>query len=251
MSAGSVRNPGSTKRPRAAVMLASAAVALLAAVSAGCGGGISHRGHASPTPDGTQLGSLLDRARLPAGWVVFRAQEGGGPESNSGPQLDPAVGPSGSDDSCNDAFGFLASPGDVIGWWSVSNAVLSVQTRTAAGAPVAALAFLYIAAYQPAGDAARTLSMVTSLAARCRSFTASFGPATVSVRAVAGIGSQGLLLTWTAQTAGGTDTAQDLLAATGRYVIGVNTSSAGDDMASQATVEQFGRWLARLVAQHG
>jgi hypothetical protein len=197
------------------------------------------------TPDGTQLGSLLSQARLPAGWALIT---GGVPKQNSGPYLRTVLGPQHHLDNCN-VMTFAPSAYDFTNWWSVSDASLSIEAPADANVPTMDVV---VAAYQPASDAARTLSMATSLAAGCKSFTDLTGNSTtVSAQTVPGIGSQCLYLVSTAQTKAGTLVGQVLLAATGRYVVGVDTSTGTSAPVSQATMEQFGTWLVGVVNSAG
>jgi hypothetical protein len=196
-------------------------------------------------PDGTQLASLLSPARLPAGWDLTT---GGVPQENSGPYLHAVLGLKYLVHNCN-VMTFAASAYGFINWWSVSSASLDIEAPASANVPIVNV---IVGAYQPSSDAARTLQMATSLAASCKSFTDVTGNSTtVSAQTVPGIGSQSLYLTSTAQTSAGTEVGQVLLAVTGRYVVGVDTSSASSGPVSQATMEQFGTWLVNLVNSAG
>jgi hypothetical protein len=204
--------------------------------SAGSGGG--------QTPNGTQLGSLLKKAQLPAGWQQATGTQ---PELDSGPNLNPVLGPGSQAHDCS-VMSFTSSAAYFTDWWAASNATLTVQESQNPGNIVD----LTIAAYQPASDAAQTLAMATSLAGSCKSFTdASGNSVTVAAQSAPGIGSQSLYLTSTGQTAAGTMVGQLLLASTGRYVIVVNTNSVTSGPIGQATVEQLGMWLAGVAKSAG
>jgi len=143
---------------------------------------------------------------------------------------------------------FSASAAYFTNWWAVSNATLTVQQAQNPGNIVD----LTIAAYQPASDAAQTLSYASGLAGSCKSFTDSSGNSvTVAAQPVPGVGSQSLYLTSTGHTDAGTMVAQVLLAVTGRYVIVVNTDTGTSGPISPATVQQFGSWLAALAKSAG
>lgn len=196
------------------------------------------------TPNGTELGALLKRGQLPAGWVQATGTQ---PELDSGPNLNPVLGPSSQAHDCS-VMSFNSSAAYFTDWWAASNATLTVQESQDPGN----VEDLTIAAYQPASDAAQTLSYATSLAGSCKSFTDSSGNSvTVAAQPAPGIGSQSLFLTSTGQTSAGTIVAQVLLAATGRYVIVVNTDTGTSGPISQTTVKQFGTWLAGLVKAGG
>jgi hypothetical protein len=198
------------------------------------------------TPVGTQLGSLLTHAHLPAGWGPVT--NAGRPEIDSGSQLGSPSGPQSGEDSCT-TLGISVQASDFADWWAVSSASLVVQYNPGSADVSIPIANLTVAAYQPADDAARTLSTVTSLADSCRSFTDSSGDSvTVRSAAIPQISSQSLYLSSTAQTSSaGPIVAQVLLAHVGSYVIGVDTNTATGGNVSQATVEQLSAWLARLV----
>lgn len=203
-----------------------------------------HTSAANLPPNGIQLGSLLKRAQLPAGW---QQATGTPPELDSGPNLYPVTGPQSQAHDCG-VMSFSASADYFTNWWAVSNATLTVQQTQNPGNIVD----LTIAAYQPASDAAQTVSYATNLAGSCRSFTDSSGNSvTVAPQPALGVGSQSLYLTSTGQTDSGTIVAQVLLAATGRYVIVVNTDTGTSGPISQATVDQFGTWLAGLAKSAG
>jgi hypothetical protein len=243
----------SVRRPLAvAALLLTAALTVSSCTQPGKGSSHSGQGgHRSPSPSssgssaggvssGTQLGTMLTRAQLPAGWQLAAGVQ---PEHDSGPNLNPALGPQSQAHDCS-VMDFSASALYFTDWWSVSYAYLTVQeTQTPTN-----LANLVVAAYQPASDAVQTLSMATSLAGTCKSFTDSSGNSvTVSAQAVPGIGSQSLYLTSTGQTSAGTIVGQVLLAQTGRYVIGVDTDTGTSGPISEGTIEQLGSWLAGQV----
>lgn len=196
------------------------------------------------TPDGVQLGQLLKQAHPPAGW---EQQTGVNPEQDTGPSLQPAAGPQPSDEGCSNVNG-SAQALYFTNWWSVSNATLSIQGTQASDALNQSIIDLTIAAYQPAIDAGKTLSMAAHVAASCASFTDSNG-GKVTVKSAPGphIGSQSLYIQATEQTDSGPIVAQVLLAQVGSYVIGVDTNNATSADISQATVESVGSWLAGLV----
>jgi hypothetical protein len=254
--------PGAAWRPeavRAARWCCGFAVVLVAVslVVSGCGQSAKsgqHPGQPTSTasspasgsvPDGTQLARLLSPARLPAGWDLTT---GGVPQENSGPYLHAVLGLKYLVHNC-DVMTFAASAYGFINWWSVSSASLNIQAPANANVPIIGVV---VGAYQPSSDAARTLQMAGSLAASCKSFTDVTGNSTtVSAQTVPGIGSQSLYLASTAQTSAGTEVGQVLLAVTGRYVVGVDTSTGTSAPVSQATMEQFGRWLVSLVNSAG
>jgi hypothetical protein len=134
-------------------------------------------------------------------------------------------------------------------WWMVSYASYTIENTGASNPSNTYIMDLTIAAYRPASDAAQTLSMASSLAASCKSFTDSSGnPVTVSAATVPGIGSQNLYLQSSTNVSGaGTDRTQLLLAQVGSYVIGVDTSLATSAAISQATLDSMGTWLAGLA----
>jgi hypothetical protein len=197
-------------------------------------------------PVGTQLGSLLTHARLPAGWGA--GADGNSPEVDSGSSLDHPLGPPSGQDSCA-TLGPAVEALDFIGWWAVSKATLIVQNNQNSGGLSPPIMDLTIGAYQPSGNAGRTLSAVTSLAGGCKSFTDSSGDSgTVSSAAIPQIGSQSVYLTSTVQTSNaGPIVSQVLLAQVGSYVVGLNTSTGTSAPISESTVVQFGSWLAGLV----
>lgn len=196
-------------------------------------------------PVGTQLGSLLTQAKLPAGWT---ASDSGSPEIDSGSSLDQPLGPPSGQDSCV-TLGPAVEALDFISWWAVSKATLIVQSNQNSSSLSPPVMDLTIGAYQPADDAGRALSAATSLAQSCKSFTDSSGDSgTVSSAAAPQIGSQSLYLTSTVQTSNaGPIVSQVLLARVGSYVVGLNTSTGTSAPISQSTVMQLGSWLAALV----
>lgn len=199
-----------------------------------------HTSAAGQPPNGTQLGSLLKRAQLPAGW---QQATGAPPELDSGPNLNLVTGPQSQAHDCG-VISYSPAATYFTNWWATSNATLTVQQTQNPGNIVD----LTIAAYQPASDAAHTVSYATNLARSCRSFTDSIGSrVTIAAQPAPGVGSQSLYLTSTGQTDAGTIVAQVLLAATGRYLIVVNTDTGTSGPISQATVDQFGTWLAGLA----
>jgi hypothetical protein len=238
----------------AAVLLAGA-VAVSGCSPAGQSSGSGH----SPSPAGssssagkvsagTQLGSLLTGAQLPAGWSQDTGA--GDPETDSGSSLDQIAGPpSGQDTSC-ESLDSATSALLFVDWWSVSNATLILQGTPQNGSLLTPQLTLTIGGYKPADYASRTLSTATSLASGCGSFTSSLGNSvtvTSSTSTVPQIGSASVYLASTTQMSSGPDLTQVLLAQVGNYVIGVDTSSALDGTVSEATVDQFGQLLARLV----
>jgi hypothetical protein len=245
-------------RSRAAGWYVAAVLAGVSLAVAGCGQSTKSGPHVQPTgqpsssgtasgraPNGTELGSLLTRARLPAGWQELTGVE---PEHDSGPNLNLVVGPKPQTDTCN-VMDFAASATYFTNWWSVSYASLAVAEPGIANEPIMTLT---VAAYQPANDAARTVQLATSLAPTCKSFTDAAGnPVAVSAQTVPGIGSENLYLNSTGQTSAGPLVGQVLLAQTGSYVIGVDTDTGSSGPVSQATVEQFGTWLVNLVTPAG
>lgn len=133
-------------------------------------------------------------------------------------------------------------------WWSVSDAGYTIENTGASNPSNADIMNLTIAAYRPAGDAAQTLSMASSVASTCKSFKDSSGnPVTVSSATVPGIGSQDLYLQSTTNVSGETGLTQLLLAQVGSYLIGVDTSTGTSADISQATVDSMGTWLAGLA----
>jgi hypothetical protein len=197
------------------------------------------------TPTGTQLGSLLTHARLPAGWGPGANSS---PEDDSGPWVSEPAGPASGEDSCPE-LGPGVSALDFIGWWSVSDATLIVvQNNPSSSDFLSPMMNLTIGAYQPADDASRTLSAVTGLVATCTSFTDFSGDSGTVSAAAPHLGSQSLYLTSTVQTSNvGPIVDQVLLARVGNYVIGVDTSTATSSPISRSTLEEFGASLAGLV----
>jgi hypothetical protein len=195
---------------------------------------------------GSQLGSLLTHAQLPAGW---EQATGAIPEQDSGPSLEIVAGPPAGQDTSCETLDSDANALTFVGWWSVSNATLIVKSTAPPGSALfSPQAVLTVGGYQPADYASRTLSTAASLASHCPSFTDSQGDSvTVSTGTVPQISSQSFYLTSTSQTASGPIVAQVLLAEVGNYLIGVDTNTALDGTVSQATVEQLGAWLAKLV----
>lgn len=195
-------------------------------------------------PDGTHLGSLLTRTQLPAGWQQVTGIQ---PEEDSGSGLLPPASPGGQLHNCS-AISFAGLATDFTGWWSVSYAVLIVQQSQNTGNIVN----LTIAAYQPASEAAQTVSTATSLAGSCKSFTDSNGNRiTVSAQPAPGIGTQSLYLTATGQTDTGTIVGQVLLAQTGHFVVGVDTNTGTSGPVGQAMIDQLGMWLVGVAASAG
>src|SRR5215469_3852124 len=78
---------------------------------------------AGQPPNGAQLGSLLKRAQLPAGW---QQATGAPPELDSGPALNPVTGPQSQAHDCG-VMSFSASAAYFTNWLAVSNATLTVQ----------------------------------------------------------------------------------------------------------------------------
>jgi len=240
-------------------VLAAVVLAVVFAAS-GCSqpGQGNHGGHPSASPVssssangkvsvGSQLGSLLTHAQLPAGWAQTT---GAIPEQDSGPSLEIVAGPPAGQDTSCETLDSDASALTFVGWWSVSNATLI--TKSTAPLPSGSLftpqVNLTIGGYQPASYASQTLSTAASLASHCASFTDNQGDSvTVSTGTVPQISGQSFYLTSTSQTSSGPIVAQVLLAEVGNYLIGVDTNTALDGTVSQATVEQLGAWLAKLV----
>jgi hypothetical protein len=198
-------------------------------------------------PVGTQLGSLLTDARLPAGWGPVT--DAGRPEIDTGSLPQSPTGPQSGQDSCP-TLGLSVQAGSFTQWWRQSQATIIIQNNRAPASLSAPVVDLTIAAYQPAANAARTLSTVAALASSCKSFTDSSGDSvTVTSAAVPQIGTEGLYLSSTVRTSNaGPIVSQVLLAQVGIYVIGVDTNTATGGNVSQATVEQMGTWLASLVS---
>lgn len=238
--------------PRMAVPVMTIAVT---ATAAGCssGGGLAahpvHGGSTSPRPvpstappTGTQLGQLLTHTKLPAGWR--RASGAGGGATNSGGLAEPGPGP--SQDNCS-AVDDIAAAGTFIAWWSESNAALTVEyPHEAQSLPMADLALGVF----PPGYAAKTMSLVSALASRCRSFVDKLPPhnrVTTSTTVVPHLGDQNLYLTSTAHTKYGNITDQVILARVGNDIVGVNSNDAGGAAVRPATMKGFAAWLAQLL----
>jgi hypothetical protein len=235
-------------------------VAAVALVAGGCtqnSGTTNHSPSASPRPSGsgssgaqpptgTQLGSLLTHAKLPAGWGPV--QGGAIPEDDSGAYVHSPLGPQGQAHGCSIvSSGMTASY--FTNWWSVSYAGYVIENTGASNPSNTDIMTLTIAAYRPLSDAAQTLSMASSLAGTCKSFKDSSGnPVTVSSATVSGIGSQNLYLRSTTNVAGaGISFTQLLLAQVGSYLIGVDTGTADSAAISQATIDSMGTWLVSLA----
>lgn len=202
----------------------------------------------SGPPTGTQLAHLLTHARLPAGWAPETG--GGDPENDTGSSLEQALGPQPGQDGCN-ILDSATNATYFTNWWAVSTASLKIADNQAASLNLSVTG-LTIAAYQPAGNAAKTLSMAAHLAGTCASFTDTDGSrVTVSSAPVPGIGSQALYLKSVEQpeqgSGGGVITAQVLLAQVGRYVIAVDNNNSGGALISQPTAESMAARLSRLV----
>lgn len=251
-TAGGVR--GGRGRALAAIML----TVVFAASGCSQPGQGSHSGHTSASPvgsssaagkvsAGSQLGSLLTHAQLPAGWAQAT---GVTPEQDSGPSLEIAAGPPAGQDTSCETLDSDASALTFVDWWSVSHASLIAKSTAPQGngSLFTPQVNLTVGGYQPAADASRTLSTAASLAGHCASFTDNQGDSVaVSTGTVPQISGQSFFLTSTSQTATGPVVTQVLLAEVGNYLIGVDTSTALDGTVSQATVEQLGAWLAKLV----
>jgi hypothetical protein len=197
-------------------------------------------------PTGTQLGSLLTHAKLPAGWGPV--QGGASAEDDNGDFVQSPSGPQSQPHGCS-IMGSAMVATYFTDWWSVSYASYTIQNTAGSNASNAAIMDLTIAAYRPASDIAQTLSMASSLEGGCKSFTDSSGnPVTVSLATVPGIGSQNLYLRSTTQVSGaGPSVTQLLLAPVGNFLIGVDTGTATSAPISQATIDSMGTWLAGLA----
>jgi hypothetical protein len=198
---------------------------------------------AGKVPTGTQLGSLLMDAQLPSGWqqAAIDTEQDSGPVNYQVPSGPPAT----TCDTLDSATNSL----ELIGWWSVSDAALIITSTT----PPPVLAFtpqmnLTVGGYLPGDYISRTLSLAASLAGRCGSFTNNQGDSnTITTGTVPQISGHSFYMNSTSQTPNGPIADQVLVAQVGNYLIGVDTNSALDGAVSQATLEQMGAWLARLV----
>lgn len=199
---------------------------------------------AGSIPTGVQLGHLLAHAQLQGGWTLL---VGGGPqETDTGKALHPAYGPQQANDGCS----IMNSSVSVLyftNWWSVSDASLSIQGPQSPGNIDEPIMDLTAAAFRPAGNTAKTLSMAARLAVTCRSFNDHGSQVTVSSAPVPHLGSQGLYIKSTEQSSDGPIVAQVVLAQVGSYVVGANTNNATSADISQTTLESMVSWLVTLL----
>jgi hypothetical protein len=230
------------------------------AMAAGCGSGGGPAAHpsssattsASPHPGGSlsviptgpQLARVLGDARPPSGWS--HAQGKGGGQANSGPVNKPPYGPGRSEYICS-ALDSAVQAYTLISWWSSSQAsmILTYPSEPANLPQVD----LDIGAYQP-GYAAKTITGLSTLIGRCRSFHDKFGSGaltTTSMRTIPRLGDQNVFLTSVENSSGGKITAQVLLARVGNYIAGVDTNTADDGNVRPATVQGFAGWLIQLL----
>jgi hypothetical protein len=233
-----------------AVMAVAVAVTL-AACSSGSGPGAHSGGHASGSPSpaaamptGARLGQLLAGVKLPANWSF--AQGSGNGQFNSGTMIVSPSGPAPSQDSCTTVNSSVTSMG-IIQWWASSydSLALTYPNSTENEYQLNVTAGLYKPGY-----AAKTMSFVSALIGRCRSFkdkNLHDAPVTTSVATVPHLGQQNLFLTSQESTSNGPITTRVILVQVGNDIVGADSDNALDGNVPPATLQGFADWMLQAL----